>query len=242
MCTLTYIPKQQTGYLLTSNRDESVFRKPALSPQKYLLDGIPVMYPKDTEAGGTWIAISGNGFTLCLLNGAFARHLHKPPYKHSRGLVVTDFFKYNNVSVFVKEYDFLGIEPFTLVIIESGTEIIIHEIRWDGTSSYYTTLPSDIPQIWSSAMMYDPEVIEERGKWFRQFLTSHPDPTPDDMLQFHHFGGGQNTENSVLMNRNNMLKTISITSVAHYLVHANIHHENLLTNEITVSTIEVQSL
>lgn len=239
MCTLTYIPKQSSGFILTSNRDESVFRMPALPPVTYLHNGISVMYPKDTQAGGTWVAISENGFTLCLLNGAFVRHKHEPPYKHSRGLVVTDFFNYNDVAAFLKEYDFNGLEPFTLVIIASKGESIIHEIRWDGQAHFYTTKDSAQPQIWSSASLYDAEVIVEREKWFHHFLASNPDPTADAMLQFHHFGGGQD-ENRLLINRNNVLKTISITGITHYLSRASIHHENLLTGEFSVSTIEIK--
>jgi uncharacterized protein with NRDE domain len=238
MCTLTYIPKQDNGFLLTSNRDESVFRLPALQPLIYTHNGISVMYPKDTQAGGTWLAISENGFTLCLLNGAFVKHTHNPPYKHSRGLVVTDFFNYQDVTAFVKQYDFTGLEPFTLIIIASGAQQI-HEIRWDGAYLHYTTKNAAQPQIWSSASLYDAKVVLERVKWFEQFLSSNPNPTPDDMLRFHHFGGGENGQNSVLMNRNNILKTISITSVEHLYMHAKVHHENRLTEEHTVATLDV---
>jgi hypothetical protein len=239
MCTLTYIPKQDVGFILTSNRDESIFRLPALPPTIYLHNGVSVMYPKDTQAGGTWVAVSENRFTLCLLNGAFVKHKHEPPYKHSRGLVVTDFFNYNDVAVFLKEYDFSGLEPFTLVIIESATECSIHEIRWDGQAHFYATKDLGHPQIWSSASMYEDEVVLEREKWFNHFLESNPDPTTDDMLQFHHFGGGHD-ENRLLMNRNNILKTISITGITHYLTRATVHHENLLTGELSVSIIEIK--
>lgn len=239
MCTLTYIPIEDGSFILTSNRDESVFRLPALPPETYQHNGVSVMYPKDTQAGGTWVAISENSFTLCLLNGAFVRHKHEPPYKHSRGLVVTDFFNYNNVNRFLKGYDFNGLEPFTLVIIESKKESVIHEIRWDGSAHFYTTKDATSPQIWSSASLYDAEVIVEREKWFRHLLQSNSDPTADEMLQFHHFGGGQD-ENRLLINRNNVLKTISITGITHYITRTTVHHENLLTGEFSVSTIEIK--
>lgn len=239
MCTLTYIPKQDGGFILTSNRDESIFRMPALPPLKYDHNGISVMYPKDTQAGGTWVALSENRFTFCLLNGAFVKHKHDPPYKHSRGLVITDFFNYNDVAIFLKEYDFSGIEPFTLVIIESYPEPKIHEIRWDGQAHFYAPKDSTHPQIWSSASMYDDEVVLERENWFNHFLQSKPDPATEDMLQFHHFGGGLD-ENRLLMNRNNILKTISITGIAHYLNRASVHHENLLTGELSVSTMDMK--
>jgi uncharacterized protein with NRDE domain len=153
MCTLTYIPHPDHTFLLTSNRDESVTRLPALSPMSYLHHGVSVIYPKDTQAGGTWLAVSENQFTLCLLNGAFTRHKHTPPYRHSRGLVITDFFTYNEVTLFLKEYDFKGLEPFTLVIFESGKQHQVHEIRWDGEHVFHATKDYSIPHIWSSAML-----------------------------------------------------------------------------------------
>lgn len=242
MCTLTYIPTPGTGFILTSNRDESVLRLPALPPLVYRHNGLDVLYPKDTQAGGTWLAVAENGFTLCLLNGAFVKHIHQPPYKHSRGLVVTDFFTYNDVPAFVKGYDFSGIEPFTLVLIESSKTLTVHEVRWDGAKVFYTTQLPDRCHIWSSAMLYEPEVIEEREKWFEKFLVSHPNPSPDEMLFFHHFGGGDNTANRVLMNRNNQLKTISITSVVRHMFQVNLHHENLLTGEKNISALNIQKL
>jgi hypothetical protein len=57
------------------------------------------------------------------------------------------------------------------------------------------------------------------------------------MLRFHHFGGGRETANSLLMNRNNILKTISITGIKHQQSRAAIHHENLLTGELTVTDL-----
>jgi hypothetical protein len=238
MCTLSYIPKAD-GFLLTSNRDESVNRLPALPPMVYTHNGIAVMYPKDTQAGGTWLAVAENRFTICLLNGAFHKHHHNPPYRHSRGLVVTDFFTYNDISAFKEKYTVEGLEPFTLVVIESGFPINVHEIRWDGAQVFAKTVDASIPQIWSSATLYDAEVIVEREKWFHQFLADKPNPSPEDMLHFHHFGGGQNEQNRLLMNRNNILRTISITGIQHLLTKAVLHHENLLTSEFTQTEIAV---
>jgi hypothetical protein len=241
MCTLSYIPKPN-GFLLTSNRDESVNRLPALEPRAYMHNQVKVMYTKDTQAGGTWLAVAENHFTLCLLNGAFEKHKHQPPYRHSRGLVVTDFFNYNNALSFKDEYDCEGLEPFTLVIIESGNLPRIHELRWDGNELFYITIDPTVPQIWSSATLYDAEVIAERAVWFQSFLQTNPNPSPDDMLFFHHFGGGEHGQNTILMNRNNILKTISITGIQHLTATVWVHHENLLTDELTVTEMPMLAI
>jgi len=229
VCTLSYIPKLNAGFILTSNRDESVLRKPALLPKLYTQNGIQVVYPKDTEANGTWIATAENYITLCLLNGAFAKHEHKPPYKHSRGLVILDFFNWNNSLSFFQLYDFKNIEPFTLVVIDSNQQSII-EIRWDGMAKHFTELSFYNPHIWSSATLYEPPVIQARQKWFDEFIVQNTDPDLNAMLSFHHFGGDNNPHHRFLMNRNNTLQTISISAIKMCETQQVFYYEDMLTN------------
>lgn len=238
MCTLTYIPETGNGFLLVSNRDEQLARMPALAPEAYTHNGVQVVYPKDTQAGGTWLATAANGFKLCLLNGAFEKHVHQPPYKHSRGLVVTGFFDYNDIDRFLAGYTFEGIEPFTLIVFERKTGTAgIREIRWDGAKVYAKVIDAQNPQIWSSATLYDKEVIAEREKWFHRFLERQSHPDLNDMLQFHHFGGTGNERNDLLMNRDNMLQTISITGIKSCRAGTFMHHEDLLTHQFSVKEI-----
>ncbi|MEO0339976.1 MAG: NRDE family protein, partial [Bacteroidota bacterium] len=89
MCTVTFIPQQGQDFILSSNRDEQASRSPqGLSRidqfQKELL------FPRDTEAGGTWIAASNKDQVVCLLNGAFELHHRQPPYRKSRGIMVLE--------------------------------------------------------------------------------------------------------------------------------------------------------
>ena len=60
MCTVTYLPLQDNGFILTSNRDEAIVRKISLPPAKYTINNTSVFFPKDQEANGTWIATSSN--------------------------------------------------------------------------------------------------------------------------------------------------------------------------------------
>ncbi|MES2778703.1 MAG: NRDE family protein [Bacteroidota bacterium] len=241
MCTLTYIPNNTGGFLLTSNRDESVLREPAFAPAIYEHAKLWLMYPKDPQGGGTWLATSSNHFTLCLLNGAFGRHVHNPPYKHSRGLVVTQFFEYNDVNQFVAEYSFTDIEPFTLVIIHQQSKPTIYELRWDGKEVYIKTVDAEKPQIWSSAMLYEPAVITEREKWFSEFLAVNPQPQLPDMLNFHHFGGKGDAATNVLMNRNNILRTISITAIEVRETGTYMHYEDLISSTLSVCNLPVDT-
>ena len=52
MCTVTYLPQENDGFILTSNRDESPMRK-TIPPKKYVENGVELIYPKDQLAGGT---------------------------------------------------------------------------------------------------------------------------------------------------------------------------------------------
>ncbi|HAD11338.1 MAG TPA: hypothetical protein DCF33_02760, partial [Saprospirales bacterium] len=111
MCTVTYLPLSN-GFILTHNRDEA----PARSPKSIVREGSPaILFPRDTHAGGTWIACSQSGRTACLLNGAFVLHRRQPPYRRSRGLLLLDFFDWKNADDFFAEYDLHNIEPFTFL-------------------------------------------------------------------------------------------------------------------------------
>jgi Transport and Golgi organisation 2 len=210
MCVLTYLPTQNNGFIFTSNRDESVARESAIPPRKYEIEGHYVFFPKDPLGSGTWIG-GCERFTLCLLNGAFEKHSPAPPYKHSRGKIILDFYKYYNVTDFVNEYSFFNIEPFTLIIIDRANQLIINEIRWSGKRVFLEEIDSKMPKVWSSATLYSPEIIQERENWFNDFLKENPNYTGDDVLKFHHFGGKGDANNDIKMNRENKLKTLSVT-------------------------------
>lgn len=213
MCTVTYLPLSPKGFVLTSNRDEAVARKTSLPPAKYQIENLTVFFPKDSQANGTWIATSSNHFTLCLLNGAFQKHISKPSYKRSRGLVLLDFFLFNDVAKYGLEYDFQDIEPFTLLIIESEKTPEIHELRWDGQQLYVKKMDASEPHIWSSANLYDAETIVEREHWFGKWLSENKvDSDPESILSFHHFGGKGDLKNDMIIDRTEK-RTVSITSI-----------------------------
>jgi hypothetical protein len=210
MCTVTYYPLEKDGYILTSSRDEKSFRGIAIPPRKYLLDQQTVFYPKDPDAGGTWFVTTGRDTTLCLLNGAYVKHKHEPPYRKSRGLVVLDYFKFKDADDFRLNNNFHGVEPFTLVIIQPGT---LSELKWDGENTHYKKYNPAIPAIWSSVTLYEPEVITARQQWYNEWLQSHHEDSQENLMTFHLFGGNGDVNNNVFMNRENKVRTVSITSI-----------------------------
>ncbi|MGW8121466.1 NRDE family protein [Roseivirga echinicomitans] len=212
MCTVTFLPKGKTAYILTSNRDETP-KRAALPPKAYMVNGTEVFFPKDPLAGGTWFATDKQHFTLCLLNGAFEKHHHEPPYRLSRGIMLLDFFKYGNVENFTAEYDFSGIEPFTLILIESNDALISTELVWDEEHLHVRPLDTTQPQIWSSSTLYPEAVRAERRHWFKLWLEEHDNFEQEAIVDFHKTGGKGDEWNDFVMNREGKVQTVSVTSI-----------------------------
>jgi hypothetical protein len=209
MCTVTYIP-HHNGFLLTSSRDERFSRPAALPPALFELEGRTILYPKDPEANGTWIALSDKGSCWCLLNGGLVPHLHQPPYVRSRGLVLIEATAYNSLFDFMSNADLKGVEPFTLVQARIGNvEVLI----WDGEQIHWEERDPYESAIWSSVSLYTPASRAQREEWFRQWLENYPVPDRNEMLDFHRTAGNGDQYNDIQMNREGIIFTQSITSV-----------------------------
>jgi hypothetical protein len=230
MCVLTYIPTANRGFILTSNRDESVLRTPAKPPQKYAIHGHSIFFPQDPQSNGTWIASDGV-FTICLLNGGLEKHIPAPPYRHSRGQIILDFYKYYNVNQFIQEYSLEGIEPFTLVIIHNDSSLTINELKWTGSELVTREYEPNEAHIWSSVTLYSPDIIQKRTQWFTDFLANNQPISTESMITFHHTGGEGDVANDIKMNRNDSLKTISITQFEVSDENFLIRYEDLFTNK-----------
>jgi Transport and Golgi organisation 2 len=214
MCTVTFIPISPNGFILTSNRDEKVVREKALPPLKKNIHGVDVIFPKDPKGNGTWIATGFNGYTLCLLNGAFEPHIVKDSYKHSRGKIILDFFQYSDISKFCKQYDFSDLEPFTLLIAYCDISVVLTEIKWDGDMLFIDNKDVSKPSIWSSVTLYDKTIILEREKWLTEYLKTLGDVIKQgDIVRFHRETNVEDKMNGVLIDRNNFYKTVSVSSV-----------------------------
>jgi len=211
MCTVTYIPVGGEIYI-TSNRDERRTRQTASDPAVYEGTTGRLLFPKDAQAGGTWIAVHDKGHALVLLNGAWERHSQQGPYRRSRGLILLDLADSRSPLQQFRDIDLTGIEPFTGIWLE---ERQLHECRWDGINKHHRHPDEAKPHIWSSVTLYDPEVIDKRKAWFREWIHAHPNPSQDEILRFHRFTGDGDPHNDLLMNRDGLMLTVSITSIRH---------------------------
>jgi len=209
MCTVSFIPVNNK-IIITSNRDEKHWRSPAIAPKLYPLKTGNTLFPRDADAGGTWIAAHENGNAIVFLNGGFIKHEPKPPYRKSRGVVLIDLIDHENPYKQFIEIDLDNIEPFTAIIFDDEK---LFECRWDGERKYNIELNAQQPHIWSSVTLYDDQVIAKRKKWFEEWIQENQVPSQDDILSFHQFTGDGDAHNDLLMDRDGIVFTVSITSI-----------------------------
>ncbi|NNV57581.1 NRDE family protein [Limnovirga soli] len=235
MCTVTFIA-HNNSYYITSNRDEQLARKDAIAPQLYEYNGASLIYPKDGEAGGSWVALHKNGNVAVLLNGGFVKHIPQPPYAASRGIILLEIISNPHPLNAFNTIHLTDIEPFTLVLYMQKS---LFECRWDGHKKFAIALDKQEPHIWSSATLYEPAVIAKRKEWFGTWLLQTPNPTQQEILDFHRFAGDGDITNSLLMNRNNQLSTVSITSIAIHNQQATMQYLDLKQNKHTTQQMHL---
>jgi uncharacterized protein with NRDE domain len=236
MCTVTYAPRSGGGFYLNSNRDESPSRA-AEGLVQIMPNGKKIVFPKDRGAGGTWIAANADGMVLCLLNGAFERHERNPAYRMSRGFVLLELLETPDIPRSFSEYNLEGIEPFTLVLAGWNA---LWDLRWDGDQRHMRPLNGEESHIWSSATLYDANVRSRREKWFRAWEQTHKETDLEKMLTFHLHAGEGDPRNDVVMNRDGLVQTISITSIVHLGQQMEMHYFDLLTQKKEWVQIELK--
>ena len=227
MCTVSFVCTND-AIIITSNRDEKIIRPSAIPPKNYTLNGKNIIYPKDPKAGGSWSVVDENGTVLVLLNGADEKHEVHLPYHKSRGLIVLEMISSTSPKEFWNEIDLENIEPFTLVLFQ---EKQLFQLRWNGVEKSTVVLEIDENYIWSSSTLYSKDIREQRSNWFYSFLDANPEITEEKMLHFHRYTETDNNEHGLVINRNNELKTLSITQAIIEKNKVVLRHLDLIANE-----------
>lgn len=222
MCTVSYLPTAD-GFILTSNRDETPLRD-AIELGMKDSRHTRIHFPVDPRAGGSWFAVSEDGRLATLLNGAFQRYDPTHTFAHSRGLVLLDVFDYPSMQAFRQTYDFSKTAPFTLISYRKGD---IEQLIWDGVHTQYLPLRPDIRHFWSSVTLYPDEVRQWRLELFENWYRLHTEFTQEQIMHFHRNGGRGDDQNDFVMNRENVVRTLSITSAKLGSNRMTLCHENL---------------
>lgn len=209
MCTVTFVPTGDRLYI-TSNRDEKNWRPSAAAPAIAEFPSGHILFPKDPHAGGTWIAAHENGNALVFLNGGFIAHSPQPPYRKSRGLILLDLLDSSSPINSFMAINLNNIEPFTAVLWEDK---LLFECRWDGKRKHQRDMNDAKSHIWSSVTLYDETVINKRKSWFEDWLKRNGQPDGESIMHFHKFTGDGDQHNDLLMNRNGIVGTVSVTQL-----------------------------
>jgi uncharacterized protein with NRDE domain len=206
MCTVSFVFAKGKA-ILTHNRDEKVARPSAIEPLKYSINQQNIYFPKDQKAGGTWYAVAENGTVLVLLNGADEKHNLKPSYRKSRGLIVLELISSNSPIEEWSSIDLSNIEPFTVVLFQYEK---LYQLRWNEVDKCTLNLDVNQSHIWSSSTLYSKEIRENRVELFQNFMVSN-EISAEKIFQFHRYAKNDDSENGLIINRNNEMKTLSIT-------------------------------
>lgn len=199
----------QNGFILTSNRDEKIYRT-TIDPAVYESNDIKLLYPKDEKAGGTWIVTRNDGTSIVLLNGAFVNHEKKANYRQSRGQILLEIIQAKYPLLYFNQMDLKDIEPFTLIIYQNNT---LTDVKWDGNGKYQFDKLIHQPHIWSSSTLYSRKQKIIRQKWFDEFWRYNKPITMEKIFNFHTDTHLTNTEYGLLIDRKDLTKTVSISQI-----------------------------
>ncbi|HLF62235.1 MAG TPA: NRDE family protein [Saprospiraceae bacterium] len=237
MCTVSYLPLQGGGYILTSNRDEAPQRN-AAEIRHVTMEGQSLIFPVDPVAGGSWFCVSDRDKVACLLNGAYVPFTPDPKFTQSRGKVLLDIMEHSSVQHFIDHSDFSRTAPFTIVLTEDGA---LCELIWDGSSVTLRTLDAKEPAFWSSVTLYPEEVRVWRKALFQEWISMHADFDQHEIMRFHRYGSKDDQWNGFVMNRHERVRTLSISSVKKEGRHFTLLHADLMSGETFSETVELIS-
>lgn len=227
MCTVSYV-YSSGKVIITSNRDEKTERPSSVKPQQYCLNNKKINFPKDPKAGGTWFALDEHANVAVLLNGSDKKHMPQGSYLKSRGLILLDIISSKSPIEEWKTIALHAIEPFTIVLLEGNT---LFQLRWNGVEKETTPLSAEQNHIWSSSTLYSLEIRKQREEWFTEFTTDKSIISENDMQYFHLNTDKDDTENGLVINRNDIVKTFSVTQTVIEKNKINMFHFDLHSKE-----------
>jgi uncharacterized protein with NRDE domain len=231
MCTVTYAPVQ-SGFSLTSSRDEFKLRA-TYPPQFHNFPFGELLFPQDQKAGGTWIACDKNKNVACLLNGGFKKHPPGNVYSKSRGLVLIESFQFESPEEFLHTTNLDFVEPFTLLLLRfKNNAFNLSQCVWDGNTKHLLHLDAAKPYIFSSSTLYSEAERLMREEWFDQLQLKHKVLEENTLFNFHASHHGSDSFSDILMNRGNMLQTISITQISVSNQSARMIYNDLINNQL----------
>jgi hypothetical protein len=104
----------------------------------------------------------------------------------------------------------------------------LYQLRWNEIEKSIIELDTNQSHIWSSSTLYSKEIREKRADWFYTFLDTTPEVNADELFNFHRYTEEENNEHGLVINRNDTLKTLSITQTVVEKNKVAIHYNDLI--------------
>ena len=181
MCTATWA-YAESGYDLLFNRDELRTRSPGLPPERSEIEGISILSPRDSAAGGTWIGVNERRVSVFLLN-LYRPTLAPSAATRSRGELVHRLLASPHLSSAEERLtntDLRPYAPFTLGVLTPSGKAGVY--RWDGVE--VVQVPDSEPPL-SSSSYRTKEVIENRRRVYEEAIGAAGHRRVEELLEYH---------------------------------------------------------
>ena len=179
MCIISFY-KENDQVILTHNRDESISRVASPQVEKRVWEGKTYFAPVDQEKQGTWIFYNED-YIACILNGGKTKPTTlKSTYRKSRGLILLDVMKYENVIEYARNEDFTDIAPFTMFIYDLKNKKT-NLLFWDEKELEINYLSENNFVFRCSSTLYTSENMHDLEKLFPKFN----EVTSDEIFSLH---------------------------------------------------------
>ncbi len=178
MCT-TALQSIRAGQLvLACNRDELGTRQPAHPPTVHeFKNGLAAIFPRDRDAGGSWVGVNTSGIAVSLLNNYAADVRPLPLHPKSRGVIVPQMLQCRNLveveaGIESLRDDLERFRPFWLIVAEVPNDGPARAVRatWDG--EVLTCEPIRMPMAQFSSSFEHERVEQSRRAQVESLLKS----------------------------------------------------------------------
>ncbi len=187
MCT-TVLQSVRDGHLiLACNRDEQVTRQIAEPPSVHEFErGVGAIFPRDRDAGGSWVGVNTSGIAVSLLNN-YAADIRPPPREaRSRGVLVPKMLQMRTMGEVMDEMESMGhglhhFRPFWLIVASSpaNSNASATLFTWDGER--LDVEPTSLPMAQVSSGFEHVLVEKSRRAQIESFLGEADEWTPGEM-------------------------------------------------------------
>ena len=126
-------------------------------------------------------------------------------------------------------------EPFTFIVFEKET---LSEIIWDEQEIHHTILDIEEKKIWASCTLYTKEIRNTRKNSFDTRFKSLENISFEDIIYFHRGSGKEDLENGFLINRDNRVRTLSITNLTRNIDKIQLNHYDLINDSFKINELK----